>query len=88
MARLVITQKIGDKIYISNDKEDIALITIGKVDRNQVRLVFEADRKVHITRGNAKEKEKDMKLTFLEAANGLRLSKHFTLKMNGNHTPM
>lgn len=50
MSRLVITQKPGDKVTVRTEQEEIATITVSKIDRNQVRLAFEADPKVKIIR--------------------------------------
>ena len=50
MSRLVLTQKTADKITLKKEDEDIAVISVGKIDRNQVRLTFEADPLVRIIR--------------------------------------
>lgn len=50
MSRLVLTQKTADKITLKKEDEDIAVISVGKIDRNQVRLTFEADPSVRIIR--------------------------------------
>jgi sRNA-binding carbon storage regulator CsrA len=50
MSRLVLTQKTNDKITLQKNDEDIAIISVGKIDRNQVRLTFEADPNVRIMR--------------------------------------
>lgn len=56
MSRLVLTQKANDKITLQKNDEELAVITVGKIDRNQVRLTFEADPKVRIMR-QAKQKK-------------------------------
>ena len=50
MSRLVLTQKAADKITLQKNDEELAVITVGKIDRNQVRLTFEADPAVRIIR--------------------------------------
>ena len=50
MSRLVLTQKTADKITLQKNEEELAVITVGKIDRNQVRLTFEADPAVKIIR--------------------------------------
>jgi sRNA-binding carbon storage regulator CsrA len=50
MSRLVLTQKTNDKITLQKNDEEIAVISVGKIDRNQVRLTFEADPTVRIMR--------------------------------------
>lgn len=56
MSRLVLTQKANDKITLQKNDEELAVITVGKIDRNQVRLTFEADPEVRIMR-QAKQKK-------------------------------
>lgn len=56
MSRLVLTQKTNDKITLQKNDEELAVITVGKIDRNQVRLTFEADPEVRIMR-QAKQKK-------------------------------
>jgi sRNA-binding carbon storage regulator CsrA len=46
----VLTQKTADKITLQKNEEELAVITVGKIDRNQVRLTFEADPAVKIIR--------------------------------------
>lgn len=50
MPRLVLTRKLTEKVVIHDDSGVLARVTISKVDRNQVRLAFEADTKVRIDR--------------------------------------
>ena len=51
MPRLVLTRKLSEKIIVHNDNDGVlATITVSKVDRNQVRLTFEADNKIRIDR--------------------------------------
>lgn len=56
MSRLVLTQKTNDKITLQKDDEKIAVVLVGKIDRNQVRLVFEADPDVRILRQTKQKK--------------------------------
>lgn len=50
MPRLVLTRKLNEKIILHDDDGVLAEVKISKVDRNQVRLTFEADEKVRIDR--------------------------------------
>jgi len=56
MSRLVVTRKVNDVITLSKGGEHIATIIVGKIDRNQVRLVFEADPSVQIKRDSSPKK--------------------------------
>lgn len=56
MSRLVLTQKTADKVILTKGDEEIAVITVGKIDRNQVRLTFEADPEVRILRQQRNKK--------------------------------
>jgi sRNA-binding carbon storage regulator CsrA len=56
MSRLVLTQKTADKVTLTKGDEEIAVITVGKIDRNQVRLTFEADPEVRILRQQRNKK--------------------------------
>jgi len=50
MSRLVLTRKLNEKVIIHNDDGVLAEIKISRIDRNQVRLTFEADNNVKIDR--------------------------------------
>jgi carbon storage regulator CsrA len=51
MSRLVLTRKINEKIIIHNDDDGVlATLKVSKVDRNQVRLTFEAGNEIRIDR--------------------------------------
>ena len=50
MPRLVLTRKVDEKITVKKNGEHVAVITVGKIDRNQARLIFEADLEVEIIR--------------------------------------
>jgi sRNA-binding carbon storage regulator CsrA len=50
MARLVLTLKLGGQVIIHDDDGVLAKVKLSKVDRNQVRLTFEADLNIKIDR--------------------------------------
>ena len=50
MPRLVLTRKINEKVILHDDDGVLAEVKVSKVDRNQVRLTFEADNKIRIDR--------------------------------------
>lgn len=51
MTRLVLTRKIDEEIIISNDKQKVVCsIAVSKIDRNNVRLSFEAETDLRIDR--------------------------------------
>lgn len=51
MSRLVLTRKTNEKIIIHNDDDGVlATLKVSKVDRNQVRLTFEAGNEIRIDR--------------------------------------
>jgi len=50
MSRLVLTRKLNEEIVIHNDDGVLANIKISRIDRNQVRITFEADSAVKIDR--------------------------------------
>jgi len=50
MSRLVLTRKLNEEIVIHNDDGVLANIKISRIDRNQVRITFEADNAVKIDR--------------------------------------
>jgi carbon storage regulator CsrA len=50
MPRLVLTRKINEKVILHDDDGVLAEVKVSKVDRNQVRLTFEADDTVRIDR--------------------------------------
>lgn len=58
MSRLVITRKVGEKITLKSEGQTVADISIGKVDRNQVRVVVEADAAVEIIWDDPPKKDK------------------------------
>lgn len=50
MSRLVLTLKLDGQVIIHNDNGVLAKVKLSKVDRNQVRLTFEADLNIKIDR--------------------------------------
>ncbi len=50
MSRLVLTLKLDGQVIIHNDDGVLAKVKLSKVDRNQVRLTFEADLNIKIDR--------------------------------------
>jgi carbon storage regulator CsrA len=56
MSRLVLTRKVDEQVVIHDDNGVIARVKISKVDRNQVRLTFEADNEIRIDRQEVYER--------------------------------
>ncbi len=56
MARLVLTRKIDEVVIIHDDDGVLAKVKVSKIDRNQVRLTFEADNKIKIDRQEVYDK--------------------------------
>jgi carbon storage regulator CsrA len=56
MPRLVLTRKVDEQVVIHDDNGVIARVKISKVDRNQVRLTFEADNEIRIDRQEVYER--------------------------------
>jgi carbon storage regulator CsrA len=50
MSRLVLTRKLNDGIVLHSDGKEIAHVKVHKIDKNQVRLVVEADKEIKIDR--------------------------------------
>jgi carbon storage regulator CsrA len=50
MSRLVLTRKRDDQVTVQLDEDTVVLITVARIDRNQVRLLFEAPEEVKIER--------------------------------------
>jgi carbon storage regulator CsrA len=57
MPRLVLTRKLDQEVIIHRNKDILAKIKVSKIDRNQVRLTFEADLNLSIDRLEIFEKE-------------------------------
>lgn len=50
MPRLVLTRKLDEEVIIHDEQGVLAKVKISKVDRNQVRLTFEAPEDIKIDR--------------------------------------
>jgi carbon storage regulator CsrA len=50
MSRLVLTRKVNESVIIQKDDEVILNVKVSKIDRNQVRLAFDADKDIKIDR--------------------------------------
>jgi len=50
MTRLVLTRKLNETVVLHRDNKVIASLKITKIDRNQVRLTFTADKEINIDR--------------------------------------
>jgi len=50
MSRLVLTRKLGESVIIHKDNKTVVKLTVNRIDRNQVRISFEADKEVKIDR--------------------------------------
>lgn len=57
MPRLVLTRKLDQEVVIHSNNDVLAKIKVSKIDRNQVRLTFEADLNLSIDRLEIFEKE-------------------------------
>ena len=56
MSRLVLTRKVDEQVVIHDDNGVIARVKISKVDRNQVRITFEAENTIRIDRQEVYER--------------------------------
>lgn len=50
MSRLVLTRKINESVVMHDETGVLATVKISKIDRNQVRITFEADPSLKIDR--------------------------------------
>ena len=50
MSRLVLTRKLNEQVSVSLDNDTTVIITVARIDRNQVRLLFDAPTEVKIER--------------------------------------
>ena len=50
MSRLVLTRKLNELVVIHDGSGVLAKVKVSKIDRNQVRLTFEADDMIRIDR--------------------------------------
>ena len=55
MSGLVLTRKIDEQVLVYLDDGSSVLITVARIDRNQVRLLFEAPSNVKIERPERQE---------------------------------
>ena len=68
MTRLVLTRKIDEEIIISNDKQKVfCSIAVSKIDRNNVRLSFEAEPDLRIDRKEVFESKYGKQVTKKES---------------------
>lgn len=56
MPRLVLTRRVDEQVVIHDDNGVIARVKISKVDRNQVRITFEAENTIRIDRQEVYER--------------------------------
>lgn len=56
MSRLVLTRKVNESVVVQKDDEVLLAVKVSKVDRNQVRLAFDADKEIKIDRLEVLEK--------------------------------
>jgi len=50
MPRLVLTRKLDEEVIIHDEQGVLAKVKVSKIDRNQVRLTFEAPEDIKIDR--------------------------------------
>lgn len=50
MTRLVLTRKLNEAVVVHKNGDHIVSVKVTKIDRNQVRITFEADEDVKIDR--------------------------------------
>jgi carbon storage regulator CsrA len=50
MSRLVLTRKTNESVIIHKDDETLVVLNVNRIDRNQVRLSFEAEEDIKIDR--------------------------------------
>lgn len=50
MSRLVLTRKTNESVVIHKDNDTVVVLNVNRIDRNQVRLSFEANTDVKIDR--------------------------------------
>lgn len=68
MTRLVLTRKIDEEIIISNgNKKVVCSIAVSKIDRNNVRLSFEAEPDLRIDRKEVFESKYGKQVTKKES---------------------
>jgi carbon storage regulator CsrA len=50
MTRLVLTRKLNESVVIKKDDDTLVSLKVSRIDRNQVRISFEADKDIIIKR--------------------------------------
>ena len=60
MSRLVLTRKINEQVVVHDDNGILARVKVSRVDRNQVRLTFEAGKEIRIDRQEVFDQKKDL----------------------------
>tara|TARA_R100001460_G_scaffold25615_1_gene51575 strand:- start:598 stop:777 length:180 start_codon:yes stop_codon:yes gene_type:complete len=55
MTALVLTRKIGEQVELLFGEGTSVLVTVKRIDRNQVRLLFDAPEKIKIERPDRKK---------------------------------
>lgn len=58
MSRLVLTRRTNETVVLHDGNKVIAEILVARIDRNQVRLSFDADKAVKIDRQEVYETKK------------------------------
>jgi len=61
MSRLVLTRKENEAVVIQKDGVIVASLKVSRIDRNQVRLAFEAELDVQIDRDEIYQSKKPTK---------------------------
>lgn len=56
MSRLVLTRKVNEAVVVHQNDEVVLSVKVSKIDRNQIRLAFDADENVKIDREEVFEK--------------------------------
>ena len=59
MSRLVLTRKLNESVVVHEDDQVLLAVKVSKIDRNQVRLAFDAEKKVKIDRQEVYDKAED-----------------------------
>lgn len=59
MSRLVLTRKLNESVVVHQDDKVLLAVKVSKVDRNQVRLAFDADHDIKIDRREVYDKPED-----------------------------
>ena len=59
MPRLVLTRKLNEQVFISSEDKDLVTVSVIKIDKNQVRLSFEAEADIRILRAEKAELNND-----------------------------